>query len=64
LDDITLWCELEALSTHETSLDHREANLEREQKALKDTLAQILACELDVDARDIGLRDQEARLAA
>jgi hypothetical protein len=39
LDDITLWCELEALSTHETSLDHREAKLEQEQKALKDTLA-------------------------
>jgi hypothetical protein len=28
LDDITLWCELEALSTRETSLDRHEANLE------------------------------------
>jgi hypothetical protein len=30
LDDITLRHELEALSTHETSLDRREVNLERE----------------------------------
>jgi uncharacterized protein (DUF3084 family) len=64
LDDITLQHELEALSTRETSLDRREADLEREQKALEDTHAQILACELDVDARDTGLWDQEARLAA
>jgi hypothetical protein len=60
LDDITLRRELKALSTHETSLDHREANLEREQKALEDARAQILARELDADARDTGLRDQEA----
>jgi hypothetical protein len=64
LDDITLRCELEALGTHETSLDRSEADLEREQKALEDARAQILAHELDVDARDTGLRDQEARLAA
>jgi hypothetical protein len=43
LDDITLRRELEALSTHETSLDHRE---------------------LDTDARDTRLRDQQARLVA
>jgi uncharacterized protein (DUF3084 family) len=64
LDDITLRWELEALSTRETSLDRREANLEWEQKALEDACAQILARELDADARDTGLRDQEARLAA
>jgi hypothetical protein len=63
LDDIILRRELKAPSTHETSLDHREANLEREQKALEDARAQILARELDADARDTGLRDQEARLA-
>jgi hypothetical protein len=56
LDDIILRRELKALSTHETSL-------EREQKALEDARAQILARELDADARDTGLRDQEARLA-
>jgi hypothetical protein len=60
LDDITLRCELEALSTHETSLDRREADLEREHKALEDARAQILAWELDADAQDTGLRDQEA----
>jgi uncharacterized protein (DUF3084 family) len=60
LDDITLRRQLEALSTRETSLDHREADLEREHKALEDTRAQILAWELDADARDTGLRDQEA----
>jgi hypothetical protein len=57
LDDITLRRELEVLSTRETSL-------EREQKALEDARAQILTCELDVDARDTGLRNQEAQLAA
>jgi hypothetical protein len=57
LDDITLWRELEALSTCETSLDRREADLEREQKALEDARAQILAHELDADAWDTGLRD-------
>jgi hypothetical protein len=34
LDDITLCHELEVLSTRETSLDRREADLEREHKAL------------------------------
>jgi hypothetical protein len=55
---------VKALSTSETYLDRREANLEREQKALEDARAQILARELDTDARDTGLRDQEAWLAA
>jgi uncharacterized protein (DUF3084 family) len=64
LGDITLRWELEALSTHETSLDHREAELEQEQKALEDVRAQVLARELDADARDTGLRDQEAQLVA
>jgi hypothetical protein len=35
LDDIILRRELETLSTRETCLDHREADLEREQKALE-----------------------------
>jgi hypothetical protein len=64
LDDITLRRELEALSTSKTCLDRREADLVREQKALEDACAQILTRELDADARDTGLRDQEARLAA
>jgi hypothetical protein len=64
LDDTTLRCELEALSNRKTCLDRREANLKREQKALEDAHAQILARELDADARDTGLRDQEARLVA
>jgi hypothetical protein len=57
LDDVTLRHELEALSTHETSLGRREADLEWEQKALEDASAQILACELDADARETRLRD-------
>jgi hypothetical protein len=57
LDDITLRHELKALSTHETSLGRREADLEREQKALEDARAQILACELDADAQETRLRD-------
>jgi VIT1/CCC1 family predicted Fe2+/Mn2+ transporter len=64
LDDITLRRELEVQSTHETSLDHREADLEREQKALEDACAQILDHELNTDSRETGLRDQEARLVA
>jgi hypothetical protein len=64
LDDITLCRELEVLSTRETSLEHREADLKREWKALEDAHAQILACELDADSRETGLRDQEARLVA
>jgi hypothetical protein len=63
LNDITLRRELEVLSTRETSLDRHEANLEREQKALEDVRAQILARELDADTRDTVLRDQEAQLA-
>jgi septal ring factor EnvC (AmiA/AmiB activator) len=55
---------LQELSTRETSLDRREADLKREQKALEDVYAQILARELDMDAHDTRLRDQEAQLAA
>jgi uncharacterized protein (DUF3084 family) len=64
LDDITLRHELEVLSTRETGLERREADLEWEWKALEDARAQILADELDADSRETGLRDQEARLAA
>jgi predicted RNase H-like nuclease (RuvC/YqgF family) len=64
LDDITLRRELEALSTHESSLDRRHAELDREREGLEDACVQILARELDADARKAGLRDQEARLAA
>jgi hypothetical protein len=64
LDNITLCRELEVLSTRETSLDRREADLEQEWKALEDARAQILAHELDADSRETGLRDQEVRLVA
>jgi CHAT domain-containing protein len=50
LDDITLRCELEVLSTCETILDQRDADLEREQKDLEDARAQILACELHANS--------------
>jgi hypothetical protein len=39
LDDITLRRELKVLSTHETTLERREANLDWERKALEDTQA-------------------------
>jgi hypothetical protein len=52
------------LSIHETSLKRREADPEREWKALEDARAQILAHELDADSRETGLGDQKARLAA
>jgi uncharacterized protein (DUF3084 family) len=63
LDGITLRHELEVLSTRESTLEHREVNLDREQKALEDARAQVLAHELDTDSREAGLRDQEAILA-
>jgi hypothetical protein len=43
LDDITLRQELEVLGTRESTLDRREADLDRERKALEDAHAQILA---------------------
>jgi hypothetical protein len=64
LDETTLRRGLEALGTHESGLDRREAELDREREGLKDARVQILARELDADAREAGLRDQEARLAA
>jgi hypothetical protein len=64
LGEITLRRELEALGTHESVLDRREAELDREHEGLKDARVQILARELDADAQEAGLRDQEARLAA
>jgi hypothetical protein len=64
LDGITLHRELEALGTRESGLERREAELDREREAFKDARVQILARELDADAREAGLRDQEARLAA
>jgi hypothetical protein len=57
LDDITLRRELEVLSTRETTLERREANLDRERKALEDARAQILARELDADSWEADLRD-------
>jgi hypothetical protein len=63
LDEITLRRKLKALGTHESCLDRREAELDREREGLKDARVQILAHELDADAREAGLRDQEARLA-
>jgi hypothetical protein len=62
LDEITLRSELEALGTHESCLDRCKAELDREREGLKDARVQILARELDADAREAGLRDQEARL--
>jgi hypothetical protein len=56
LDDITLCRELEVLGTRESNLDHREADLDREWKALGDACTQILACQR--------LRDLEARPVA
>jgi hypothetical protein len=57
LDDITLRRELKVLSTRETTLERREANLDRERKALEDARAQILARELDADSWEADLRD-------
>jgi hypothetical protein len=63
-DEITLRHKLEALGTRESGLNRREAELNREREGLKDARVQILARELDADARVAGLKDQEARLAA
>jgi hypothetical protein len=39
LDDIKLCHELDVLSTRVSTLEHRDANLDREQKALEDVCA-------------------------
>jgi hypothetical protein len=62
LDDNMLHHELEVLGTHESTLNHHEADLDREQKALGDACAQILAHEVDADSQEAGLRHLEARL--
>jgi hypothetical protein len=64
LDDITLRHKLEALGTRKSCLDHHEAELDRERESLEDARVQILVLELNAEAREAGLRDQEARLAA
>jgi hypothetical protein len=58
LDEIMLCRELEALGTRESCLDRREAELDREREGLKDARVQILARDLDANAREAGLRDQ------
>jgi hypothetical protein len=63
LDNITLCHELEVLGTRESTLDHREADHDREWKALEDSHTQILVHELDADSREANVRDQESRLA-
>jgi hypothetical protein len=57
LDDITLHHELEVLSSHESTLDRHDADLDREWKALEDIRAQVLARELEADSREANLRD-------
>jgi hypothetical protein len=64
LDDITLCHDLEVLSTHESTLERHEADLDQERKALEDAHADVLAWELDTDSREAGMRDQEVRLVA
>jgi hypothetical protein len=59
---MTLHRKLVVLGTYESTLDHHEDDLDREQKALEDACAQILAHELDADSREADMRDQEARL--
>jgi hypothetical protein len=54
LNDITLHCEHEVLGTRESTLNHREADLDIEWKAN----------ELNADSREADLRDQEASLVA
>jgi hypothetical protein len=63
-NEIMLRRELKALGTREAGLDKCEAELDREREGLKDARVQILAHELNADAREAGLKDQEARLAA
>jgi hypothetical protein len=63
LDDIKLGRELEALATHESNLDDREAILEAEQKALEDARLTVMAQELAADIREPDLDTRVAELA-
>jgi hypothetical protein len=63
LDDIKLGRDLEALATHESNLDDREAILEAEQKALEDDRLTVMAQELAADIREPDLDTRVAELA-
>jgi hypothetical protein len=56
LDDLTLNRELDGLATCESTLDHHEAALEMDRKALEDAHLNVLARELATEAREAGLR--------
>jgi hypothetical protein len=70
LDDIKFGRELETLTTHESSLNRREATLEAGQKDLKDARLTVTTHELaanikgtDLDTRAVGLAEREKLLA-
>jgi hypothetical protein len=62
-DDLRLDRELEALTTRESDLSSREANLAVERKDLEEIRTRILARELTVDIKDVHLNSMEEELA-
>jgi hypothetical protein len=63
LDDIKLDRKLEALATHEFSLDSHEATLEVGQKALEDACLTVMARELSADVWETNLDTKATELA-
>jgi hypothetical protein len=70
LDDLRLDCELAGLTTHESSMENREAALVAEQKDFEDVYASVLAHELAtnlkenaLDTRAVEVADRESQLA-
>jgi ADP-heptose:LPS heptosyltransferase len=62
-DDLKLDHELEALATHESSLDSREATLEIEWKNLEDAHLKVMARELTANIKESNLNTNVVELA-
>jgi hypothetical protein len=62
-DDLKLDHELEALATHESSLDSREATLEIEWKNLEDAHLKVMARELTANVKESNLNTNVVELA-
>jgi hypothetical protein len=62
--DLTLDHELEALASHESNLNSREATLEAGQKSLEETRTEVLGHELTAGIRDQRLNSRVVELAS
>jgi hypothetical protein len=62
-DDLKIDCELEALATHESSLENCKATLEAEWKDLEDAHLKVMARELATYVKESNLNTKVVELA-